>query len=54
MKTIIIYTKFGGEFYLKSQSPVLPDAEFIVCKNYDWETYYVNRSQISCYTISKV
>jgi hypothetical protein len=53
MKTIIIYTKFGGEFYLESNSSRLPISEFIVCKNYNWETCYINRSQISYYTVSK-
>lgn len=54
MHRITIYTTFNGEFYFKSQSSRLPDDEFIVCKNYNWETYYVNRSQISYYTVSKI
>lgn len=52
MKTITIFTKFGGEFYLESNSSRLPSSEFIVCKSSDWVTCYINRSQISYYTVS--
>jgi hypothetical protein len=42
------------DLYLKSQSHKLPDGEFILCKNSNWETIYVNRNQILYYTVTKI